>query len=262
MDITLAIIVVTLIGIVGAVILVVAAKFFAVEEDERIGQVAAVLPAANCGACGYAGCSDYAKAVVEEGAPVNKCVPGGEKAAKAVAEVMGVEAGASVKQHAVVMCQGSKDNCKTSFDYHGIETCAAAAGFYGGPNACKYGCIGFGDCVAACKFDAIHVVNGVSVVDEEKCTGCGACAEACPKHVISVLKEGKHAEVLCQNKDKGAVAMKACATSCIGCMKCLKTCQHEAIKVENFLSVIDPEKCVGCGECVPVCPKKCIVMGE
>lgn len=262
MSITLAIAVVTVIGIVGAVILVAAAKFFAVEEDERIGLVAAELPAANCGACGYAGCSDYAKAVVEEGAPVNKCIPGGQKTADAVAAVMGVEAGSSVKKHAVVMCQGNADNCKQSFEYQGIKSCAAAAGFYGGPNACKYGCIGFGDCVAVCKFDAIKVENGLCVVDEEKCTGCGACAEVCPKGIIDVLDAGKKAEVLCHNKDKGAVAMKVCTVSCIGCMKCQKTCQHEAITVENFLAKIDPAKCTACGECVPVCPKKCIVMGE
>lgn len=261
MDITLAIIVVSVIGVVGAVILVVAAKFFEVQEDERIGLVNGELPGANCGACGYAGCSDYAKAIVENGDPVNKCVVGGEKVAKAVAAVMGVEVGASVKQHAVVLCQGSTANCKPSFEYQGIKSCAAAAGFYGGPNACKYGCIGFGDCVKACQFDAIKVVDGVSVVDEEKCTGCGACAEACPKQIIKVLPEGKTARVLCQNKDKGPVAMKACTTSCIGCMKCVKVCQHDAVKVENFLSSIDPEKCVGCGECVAACPKHCIVMG-
>lgn len=262
MDITLAIIVVTVIGIVGAIILVVAAKFFEVEEDERIGLVAAELPGANCGACGYAGCSDYAKAVVEKGDPVNKCVVGGEKASAAVAAVMGVEAGATVKKHAVVLCQGNNENCHTSFDYQGVKSCAAAAGFYGGPSACKYGCMGFGDCVEACQFGAIHVEDGLSIVDESKCTGCGACAEACPKHIISIVDAGKKAEVLCQNKEKGAVAMKQCATSCIGCMKCQKTCQHEAITIENFLSTIDPAKCVGCGDCIPVCPKNCIVMGD
>ncbi|MEG1932249.1 MAG: RnfABCDGE type electron transport complex subunit B, partial [Pygmaiobacter sp.] len=158
MSITLAIIIVTVIGLIGAAILVVAAKFMTVEEDERIGIVAAALPAANCGACGYAGCSDYAKAIVEDGAPVNRCVPGGQKAADAVAAVMGVEAASSTPMRATVMCQGSQENCKTKFEYHGIQSCAAAAGFYGGPSACQYGCLGYGDCVAACKFDAIKIV--------------------------------------------------------------------------------------------------------
>lgn len=262
MSIALAIAVVTIIGIAGAAILVVAAKFMAVEEDERIGLVTAELPAANCGACGYAGCADYAKAVVEDGAPVNKCVPGGQKAADAVAAVMGVEAGSSTPHHAVVMCQGTNDNCKTKFEYHGMPTCSAAAGYYGGPSACQYGCLGYGDCVTVCKFDAIKVVNGLSIVDPEKCTGCGACAEVCPKNIISVLPVGKMAEVRCQNKDKGAQAMKVCAVSCIGCTKCVKTCQHEAISFENNLATIIPEKCVGCSECVAVCPKHAIVMAE
>ena len=241
MDITLAIIVVAVLGVVGAIILVLAAKFFEVYEDPRIGEVTGALPGANCGGCGFAGCSDYAKAIVEKGAPVNKCPVGGEKSAAAIAEVMGVEVGASVKMHAVVACQGTTANCKPVFDYHGIKTCAAAAGFYGGPNACKYGCLGFGDCAVVCPFGAIQVIDGVSVVNEEKCTGCGQCASACPKGIISLVPAGKKATVMCMNKDKGPIAMKACTTSCIGCMKCVKVCEFGAVKVENFVATIDPE---------------------
>ena len=159
MNIALAIAIVTVAGLLGSVILVLAAKFMAVEEDPRIGEVTSCLPGANCGACGYAGCADYAKAIVEGGAPVNKCVPGGAKAAADVAAVMGVEAGATAAVRATVRCQGKPGVCTQIFDYHGVSSCAAAAALYGGPKACAYGCLGLGDCVKACKFDAIHVVD-------------------------------------------------------------------------------------------------------
>ena len=189
MNIALAIAIVTVAGLLGSVILVLAAKFMAVEEDPRIGEVTSCLPGANCGACGYAGCADYAKAIVEGGAPVNKCVPGGAKAAADVAAVMGVEAGATAAVRATVRCQGKPGVCTQIFDYHGVSSCAAAAALYGGPKACAYGCLGLGDCVKACKFDAIHVVDGIAHVDPEKCTGCGACAAACPKSVIEMASD-------------------------------------------------------------------------
>ena len=260
MSIALAVGIVTCIGITGATILVIAAKFMAVEEDARIGIVAAALPGANCGACGYAGCSDYAKAVVEDDAPVSKCIPGGQKTSDAVAEVMGVEAGAAASQHAVVLCQGCTTNCGTKFDYQGLPTCAAAAGYYGGPSDCNYGCLGFGDCIKACAFDAITIVDGLSVIDQEKCTGCGACTTECPKHIITLSENETKATVVCLNTEKGGVTRKACVTGCIGCMKCVKTCQYEAIKCENNLATIDHEKCTGCGECVACCPVSAIKM--
>ena len=184
MSIVLAVVLCTVVGALGAVILVAASKFMAVEEDPRIEQVTGCLAGANCGGCGYAGCADYAKAIVMDGVPCDKCAPGGPKAAAAIGKIMGAEVSASVKK-AVVQCQGSKDNCKPSYDYKGIQSCAAAAALYGGPKDCSFACAGFGDCVKACKFDAIHIVNGVAVVDQDKCTGCGACAAVCPKHVIA-----------------------------------------------------------------------------
>ena len=260
MNIAIAIAIVTVIGLLGAVILVLAAKFMHVEEDPRVGQVAGCLPGANCGACGYAGCADYAKAIVEAGAPVNKCVPGGAKCAEEVAAVMGVEAGATATVKAVPHCQGKPGVCTQLFDYQGVESCAAAARLHGGPKACVFGCLGLGDCVNACKFDAIHVVDGIAQVDPEKCTGCGACAEACPHNVIEITGgTEKKPLVLCNNTEKGALTNKECKTGCIGCMKCQKTCPSEAIKVENFLARIDYSKCTGCGQCVEVCPKGVIV---
>ena len=202
MNIALAIAIVTVAGLLGSVILVLAAKFMAVEEDPRIGEVTSCLPGANCGACGYAGCADYAKAIVEGGAPVNKCVPGGAKAAADVAAVMGVEAGATAAVRATVRCQGKPGVCTQIFDYHGVSSCAAAAALYGGPKACAYGCLGLGDCVKACKFDAIHVVDGIAHVDPEKCTGCGACAAACPKSVIEMASDMEEKPlVLCHNTE-------------------------------------------------------------
>ena len=260
MNIALAIAIVTVAGLLGSVILVLAAKFMAVEEDPRIGEVAACLPSANCGACGYAGCADYAKAIVENGAPVNKCVPGGAKAAEEVAKVMGVEAGATASQKATVRCQGKPGVCTQNFDYQGVTSCAAANALYGGPKACAFGCLGLGDCVKACKFDAIHVVDGIAKVDVEKCTGCGACADACPKSVIEMAGQmEKKPLVLCHNTEKGALTNKECQTGCIGCMKCQKTCPSGAITVTDFLASIDYAKCTGCNQCVDVCPKGVIV---
>ena len=254
MDILTAVLIVTLTGLIASVILVIAAKFMHVEEDARIGEVSEVLPGANCGACGYAGCADYAKAVVEAGAPVNLGVPGGAAAADAVAAVMGVEAGAVESKKAVVVCQGTHENAKTKFAYEGVQSCAACAALFGGDNACPYGCLGYGDCVKACNFGAIQVVDGVARVDQAKCTGCGACAEACPKAVIAIQSASTKPVVLCHNTEKGGVTRKECTTGCIGCMKCARTCPQQAITVENNLAKIDHEKCVDCGACVEACP--------
>ena len=164
MNIASAVILCTIVGAVGAIILVAAAKFMAVEEDPRIEEVASCLAGANCGGCGYAGCADYAKAVVMDGVPCDKCAPGGPKAAAAIAKIMGGEASA-VEKKAVVQCQGSSEHCKPAYDYKGIQTCAAAATLYGGPKTCSFACIGLGDCTKVCKFDAIHIVDGVAKVD-------------------------------------------------------------------------------------------------
>lgn len=260
MSIAMAIAIVTVVGLLGAIILVLAAKFMHVEEDPRIGQVNGCLPGANCGACGYAGCADYAKAIVESGAPVNKCVPGGAKAAEDVAAVMGVEAGATAVVKAIVGCQGRPGVCIQKFDYKGVSSCAAAASLFGGGKACVHGCLGLGDCVKACPFDAMHIVDGVACVNVAKCTGCGACAAVCPHGVIEICSNTENKpKVLCNNTEKGALVMKECQTGCIGCMKCQKTCPSEAIKVTNNLAHIDYDKCTGCGACVEVCPKHVIV---
>ena len=259
MSITTAVLVVTIVGLLGAVVLVAAAHFMQVEEDPRIAQVQEVLPGANCGACGYAGCADYAKAIVE-GAPVNKCVPGGAAAAEKAAAVMGVEAGEVVKRKAIVACQGDYDHTSDKYNYEGIESCAACAALYAGRSACEYGCLGYGDCVKACKFDAITVSNGLARINPEKCTGCGACEQACPKRVIWIRPESEKPVVMCANHERGALTRKACSAGCIGCMKCEKGCPEGAIKVVNNVARVDYDKCTGCRKCMNECPVHAITI--
>lgn len=253
--IVLAIVLVTGIGLIGAVILVAASIFMYVPVDERVEKITVALPGANCGACGCAGCADYAKSVVEDGNAVNKCVPGGAKAAAAVAKIMGVEAGSATPMKAVVVCSGTCDKTSKRYSFEGVQSCQAVKGLYGGDGLCKFSCLGYGDCTRACAFDAIHIVDGIAKVDYAKCTGCGACAAACPGAVISIIPEHKRKPVVqCRNQEKGAVTRKQCTAGCIGCMKCAKACPKEAITVENNVAHIDQSKCVGCQLCVKECP--------
>jgi len=257
--ILLAILIVTVIGIVGAVILVVASIFMNVPVDERVEKITEALPGANCGACGCAGCADYAKTIVEDGNAVNKCIPGGAKCAEAIGEIMGVAAGAMEMVKAVVTCSGTCEKTGKRYEFQGLQSCQAVKGFYGGDGLCQYSCLGYGDCVRACAFDAIHVKDGVAVVDREKCTGCGACAEVCPSLVISIVPEHKRKPVvLCRSKDKGGVTRKLCTAGCIGCTKCAKICPVDAIVMEDNLATIDQAKCIGCQKCVKECPVQVI----
>jgi electron transport complex protein RnfB len=258
MNIALAVIFVTLVGAAGAGILVVAAKCMAVYEDPRIAEVTDCLAGANCGGCGYAGCADYAKAVVTQGVPCDKCAPGGTAAAKAVAKIMGSETGEMKPKRAFVGCQGGTDHCKPKYEYKGLTTCAAAAKLYGGPKACQYACIGLGDCTRACKFGAISIKDGVATVDPDKCTGCGACKDACPKSVLFLSDMIEKPLVMCSNHEKGPQAMKECESACIACGLCEKVCEYDAIHVTNFVARIDYDKCVGCNKCMEKCPRHII----
>ena len=250
-----AVFVVAVIGLIGAVILVVASLVMHVPVDERVENISAALAGANCGACGYAGCSDYARAIVEDGAPVNKCTPGGAACAAAIAAIMGVEAGQTQSMKAVVTCSGDCEHTTKRFVYKGLDSCTAVKGLYGGDGACTFACLGYGDCAAACSFGAITVEQGIAKVDRSKCSGCGRCAAACPNGVIRLVPEHRRKPVvLCSNQDKGAQTRKVCSAGCIGCMKCTKVCAKDAIVVENNLAVIDQNKCVGCQLCVKECP--------
>ena len=255
--IVFAVIVLGVLGLAGSLILVLASKFMAVYEDPRIAEITGCLAGANCGGCGYAGCADYAKAIVEDGAPTFKCAPGGDKAADAINRIMGAEESDRPAMRAFVSCNGGA-NCGVRFDYSGIQSCAAAASVAGGPTACAYGCLGYGDCVKACVFGALSVQNGVAVVDRTRCTGCTACTKACPRGLLKMKPVASQPAVLCRNKERGAAVVKACKTGCIGCGICVKNCPQQAIFLRNNVARIDYTKCNGCGTCVAKCPKKVI----
>lgn len=246
---------VALIGLACSLLLVIASKAFFVKVDERVTQVRECLPGANCGGCGFAGCDDYAANLVEdESMPCNKCAPGGAEAAKAIAEVLGRDAGSTEPQVAQVMCNGVCDKSRTILEWQGLQSCKGAKGWFSTPNACMYGCIGLGDCVNACEFDAIGIIDGVARVNRNNCVACGMCANTCPQSIIKLVPVKSQVHVLCSSKDSGAVARKNCDNACIGCMKCTKVCNFGAISVEDNLSKIDYEKCKSCGMCAAVCP--------
>lgn len=249
------------VGLIAAVLLSVASTVFAVPVNEKEVAIRDLLPGANCGACGYSGCDSYAKALANEAnIPANLCRPGGNDAMVAISGILGVEVTESEKLAALVQCAGDCNVCKTKSKYQGIDSCAAAKMLFGGPNACMHGCLGCGDCTNVCEYDAIHVVNGVAVVNQNNCVACGLCADACPNHLIDLVPVKKVAAVRCSNKDKGAITRAACSKGCIGCMKCQKNCPSGAVTVTNNFARVDYSKCTGCGICVEGCPVKCISM--
>jgi RnfABCDGE-type electron transport complex B subunit len=256
----LAIVSVSVIGLILAILLAVASKFMAVKTDERVALVREVLPGANCGACGFAGCDAYAAAVVEEGAAANLCIPGGGATAARIAELLGVEAADVHKKIAALSCRGDCEHTSKKHDYQGEQTCKAAKMFFGGPGKCSYGCMGFGDCAAVCPVDAITVCDGIAKISAKLCIGCGACVKVCPSQVIRLIPEDAKVYTACNSRDKGAVTRKNCTAGCIACKKCEKTCPVGAIVVENNLAKIDYDKCTACGACAEACPTGAIAV--
>ena len=255
-----SIIVLGIIGLAAAVILYFVAQKFKVEEDTRIDVVTELLPGANCGGCGYPGCRGFAEACVKADSLENMLCPvGGLPVMCKVSEVLGHAVCQATPKIAVVRCNGTCANRPRTNKFDGAQNCKIASQLYAGETNCSYGCLGFGDCVSACQFDAIKINSetGIPEVDEEKCTACGACVKACPKKVIELRNKGvkgRRVFVSCVNKDKGGVARKACSVACIGCGKCQKACPFGAIKVENNLAYIDFELCRSCRKCVNECP--------
>lgn len=248
-------------GVVFGASLAIAAKRFAVQIDPRVEKVKDVLAHAHCGACGYAGCEQYAEAVVNnpDVSPA-LCIPAGAKGAEAVALITGKKAEIKEPQFARIMCQGATSKSRKKFKYEGVMDCRAAVLAGGGDKSCAYGCLGYGTCTRVCPFDALHMGDdGLPVVDITKCTGCRKCEQACPKRVIEVLPASRMVLVACHSRDKGGDTRKNCDLGCIACGACVKVCPFNAPSVQNNFSRIDIDKCKVCGLCVPKCPTKAIV---
>lgn len=258
--IVLAAIVIGVTGLLIGLLLGIAAKKLAVEVDERVLLVRDALPGNNCGGCGYPGCDGLADAIVKGEAAVNACPVGGAPVAEAIGSIMGIQADAGEKKVAFVKCNGTCDKTTVKYNYYGIADCKKAITAPGeGDKSCSYGCMGYGTCVRACAFDAIHIVNGIAQVDEEKCVACGKCVTECPKHLIELLPYEAKYRVKCSSKDKGKDVKAACEVGCIGCGICVKQCEFDAITLENNLAYIDQTKCTKCGKCAAKCPSKIIL---
>lgn len=255
----------TLLGLILAWILYLVAQKFYVQEDPRIDEVETILPGANCGGCGYAGCRAFAEACVKtEELESLFCPVGGNETMKQVGSFLGREVADKAKQVAVVRCNGTPQFREKLNRYDGYSSCAVMATLYSGETGCSYGCLGAGDCVTVCDFDAIKMnqTTGLPEVDQDKCTACGACIKACPKSIIELRNMGpknRRIFVSCVNKEKGGVAKSSCKVACIGCYKCVKACPFEAITITDNLAYIDFNKCRLCRKCVPVCPTNAIL---
>lgn len=245
-------------GLVFGCLLAYAYSVFYVPQDERIDKINEILPGANCGACGYAGCSAYAAALVSDNAPVNACAVGKTAVAQAIADILGKNAGDTAELTAHILCSGDCDSAPKKYHYAGVPDCISLSRLSGGDKECSYGCLGLGTCVSVCKFGALSIKSGIASVDIEKCTGCGVCLKHCPKKVITLIPKNRKIFVKCSNTDKGAAANKQCANSCIGCRLCEKSCPVQAITVKNNLAVIDYTKCLSCGICMKKCPRHVI----
>lgn len=245
-------------GLIFGILLSVASKFFAVEGDPKVIKIRQSLPGANCGACGYPGCDGFAAAVADGTAQVNGCPVCSEENLNDLAKIMGVEVNSVEPLVAVVRCQGTIDNAMIKYTYEGIEDCAAAAQLADGYKACKYACLGMGNCVKVCPTNAIEIENGLAKIDKDRCITCGKCAAVCPRGIIGLLPTNAPVIIRCRATAKGTIVRDACNVGCIGCGICEKTCQYGAIEMIDDLPVIDYDKCIGCGECANKCPRKCI----
>ncbi len=281
-------------GFILGVVLAYASKKFAVEVNPVVEEVLDMLPGANCGGCGYAGCAAYAEAVATKGESATLCAPGGQKTTQAIAKIVGQDIKTSGRKVAFLHCNGTKENAKDKYIYDGIKDCRIAAFLGGGPKACEYGCIGFGSCVRVCQFDALHMSDsGLPVVDIEKCTACGACVRECPKNLFDLLDDDVKIYLACSSHDKGKVVKGVCSVGCIACNLCVKVSESEAVTMGDFLPSIDysanpnlilakykcptnsyidlarkrpymsiDSACKGHGKCKEVCPVKNCIEGE
>lgn len=263
MNLLIPVAIVVAVGLIAGIILTIASKVMYVPVDQLVIDIREELPGANCGACGFNGCDDYAAALADDvddhDVSTAACPVGGAALAAKLAELMGVEAESADPKVAMVMCHGHEGVAKKIMELDRISTCKAASQLYGGEWACRYGCLGYGDCANVCDYDAICIKDGVAFIDREKCVGCGKCAKICPKHIIEIQSKKNLVYVGCMSSSKGAQTRKQCSVGCIGCMKCQKACKFDAIVVENNLAKVDFEKCKNCGLCAKECPTNAII---
>lgn len=261
----ITIITLSLLGVTAALILYFVAQKFKVYEDPRIDEVEEALPAANCGGCGFAGCRNFAEALVKSDSFEGlNCPVGGAEVMAMVAEILGREAPKTEPRVAVLRCNGTPEHRKRTSVYDGASNCTIAHSLYTGETDCPYGCLGLGECVDSCDFDAMYMDHetGLPVIIDDNCVACGACVKACPRDIIELRKKAKKDRkiyVSCVNEDRGGPARKACRVACIGCGKCEEVCNFDAIKIENNLAFIDSDKCTFCRKCPPVCPTNAIL---
>jgi Na+-translocating ferredoxin:NAD+ oxidoreductase subunit B len=260
LTIPLTIISLCLLAFVSAVILYFVAQKFKIFEDPRIDEIQSILPSANCGGCGFAGCRNFAEALVAADKLDNlNCPVGGADVMNAVAAILGKTAPVTDPLIAVLMCNGTHESRTRTSIYNGAPDCRIAHNLYIGETDCSYGCLGNGDCFRACTFNAIEMdrKTGLPVILDDKCVACGACVKACPRRLIELRKRAKKERklyVACSSCDKGGVARKACKVACIACTKCVQVCESGAITIENNLAYINARQCTFCRKCVSVCP--------
>ncbi len=243
------------IGILMSLVLGIAAKVFYVHVDPRIEQIKDILPSANCGGCGYAGCAEYAEAIVQISESPNKCVAAGAECTEQVCQVLGVSAEIGERKVAKIFCQGDTQRAVKLFEYSGAEDCYAAIVSTGGDKACQYGCVGLGTCVRACPFEAMSMSeHGLPLINNDLCTGCGNCLEACPRNLPRLIPVSQPVANLCSSQDAGKVVKAVCSVGCISCGQCIKKCPAGAVYTEDKMTIVDPEKCQSHKVCLEKCP--------
>lgn len=255
-EILIAVVIVAGIGILAGALLAVLSKIMAVPVDEKAAALEEILPGANCGACGFSGCSGYA-AALSSGKTANTglCAPGGNEVSGKIAGIMGLSAENIEPMTALVHCKGNNENADRKMIYEGVPSCKMATQLFGGDKTCIYGCLGLGDCARECPYNAIMLCDGAAVVNPDLCRACKRCVNVCPKGIISLVpKSQMSAAVLCKNHDKGALTRKECKVGCIGCTKCVKACPNGAVSMDNNAAVVDYTKCTACGACIEGCP--------
>ena len=250
-----------LLGVAGALLLYFTSRRWGVADDPRVDSVTDELPGANCGGCGYKGCRDFAKACVDSvdstgGIASLQCPVGGRPTMEAVADILGVSASATVRRVAVLRCAGTCSVRKEIAHYDGPRSCAVETNTGAGTLSCPFGCLGCGDCVDVCTFGGIYIdqATGIAAVDPDVCTACGACVKACPRNLLSITDVKPQALVACSNTEKGAVARAECSAACIACTKCVRVCPEGAMSMGDNVAVCDASKCTACGKCVEGCP--------